>query len=348
MGAERGAGGLSEVFRGHFGHREHLYGVMLGDLADDLEAGGATARICRHHLDAAREDAIQLRLLAAVFRIVLRGDAPELARFYPCLGGTAPPERSWAALGPLLAAHEDELRAGLDQAPQTNEVGRAAALAVGLFEAVRRHGVSRVRLLEPGASAGLNLNVDRYRVVGPGWAWGDPRQSLVLDTEAAGIRPEPVTVVGRRGCDLNPVDVRRPEGARHLTSFVWPFDLARHERLAAALRTAGAHPVVVDRAPASAWLPEQLAVPVPEDVLTVVWTSITQQYWPPAESAAVDQACADAAARTRVARITLEGVPPAQATGGYEVARHGARLTVDGRLVARSHHHGLPVVPMTS
>ena len=78
---------LSELFRDHFGHEEHLYGWLLNRFADDLDAGGPVAEICRDHLDASRADAVQLRLLAALHRIVLRGDAPELERFYPNLGG---------------------------------------------------------------------------------------------------------------------------------------------------------------------------------------------------------------------------------------------------------------------
>jgi hypothetical protein len=342
--ADSQAGALAEIFRAHFGHRRHLYGVLLDALADDLATGGPTMQICGDHLDATRGEAIQLRLLAGIFRIVLRGDAPELAGFYPCLGGTASAEAAWPVLRPLLVTHADELSAALDKAPQTNEVGRSACLAIGLFEAVRRHGVHRVRLLEPGASAGLNLNVGHYRITGPGWSWGEQDQPVVVDTQAAGVRPEVVRVVERRGCDLDPVDATQPEGARYLTSFVWPFDLDRHERLAAALATARAHPVAVDRAPASVWVREQLALPVPDDVLTVVWTSITQQYWPAAESAAVEDAVSDAQPRARLVRITMEGLPPAQATAGYDIAEQGPELRVDGELVARSHHHGPPVV----
>ncbi len=69
-------------------------------------------------------------------------------------------------------------------------------------------------------------------------------------------------MVERHGCDLDPIDATRPAGGRYLTSFVWPFDLARRERLAAALDTARTHPVIVDRAPASVWLPDQLSLPV--------------------------------------------------------------------------------------
>lgn len=333
---------LADQFRGHFGHREHLYGEWLALLADDLEAGGPTAAVCRDSLDAVRADAVALRLLAAVQRVVLRGRAPELERYYAGLGGPADPAGSWPALRAVLVAHEEELRDGLRHPPQTNEPGRAACLLVGLFEAVRRHGRSRIRLLEPGASGGLNLLVDRYRVVGPGWASGPTDSPLVLDTECPGVVPVPFTVVERRGCDLSPVDLSTEDGRTWLTSFVWPFDAHRSDRLRAALQVAQDHPVTVDRAPASTWVRGQLSVPQPDDVLTVVWQSITGQYWPAEESAAVDAAIAEAGGA--VAHVTMEGVPPVQTGGGYAVAEHGPDLRVDGDLVARSHHHGPSVV----
>ena len=332
------------MFRHHFGHREHLYGVLLAEMADDLEAGGPTAEICRDHRQAARADAIQLRLLAGIFRIVLRREAPELALFYPTLGGAADPSGAWPALRPLLESHIEELRDALYVVPQTNEVGRSACLAVGLFEAVRRHGLRKVRLLELGASAGLNLNVDRYRIVGPGWSWGTVDSPVILDTEADGVRPEDFVVVGRRGCDLSPVDVSTSIGTSCLTSFCWPFDVERHARLATAIEVARSHPVTVDRAPASTWLADQLASPTPDDVLTVVWQSITAQYWPAAEQESVASAIENAKSRKPLAHISLEGVPPVQAGGGYTIAEHGPTIMVDDVLVARSHHHGPPVV----
>lgn len=342
MGEARSAR-LAAQFRGHFGHRDHLYGELLDRLADDLEDGGPTLDICAGRLDAERSDAIQLRLLAGLFRIVLRGDAPQLVPYYPCLGGRAPARDAWPAVRPVLAAHVDELRAALDQAPQTNEAGRSACLLVGLFEAVRRHRLRQVRVLEPGASAGLNLLVDGYRFVGPGWSWGPSDSPLTLDTKAVGVVPQRFAVVGRRGCDLAPVDVTTPEGARYLTSFVWPFDLARHERLTAALAVARTRPVIVDRAPAETWLAAELARPVADGVLTVVWQSITEQYWPPATSSAVRDAVDRARTRIPLAHLTMEGVPPAQGTDGYDVAVDGPELRLDGDLLARSHHHGPPV-----
>ncbi len=335
---------LADQFREHFGHQDHLYGVLLEHLADDLEAGGPTAEICVDHLEAPRGHAVSLRLLAGIFRIVLRGEAPELTRFYASLGGTAQPKTVWPVLRPVLADHVAELRGALDFAPQTNEVGRSACLALGLFEAVRLHGLRKVRLLEPGASAGLNLNVDHYRIVGPGWGWGPADSPLVLDTEAKGGRPESFTVVERRGCDLSPVDVGTRAGASYLTSFVWPFDLERHARLAAAIAVARRHRVRIDRASASTWIAERLARPTADDVLTIVWQSITEQYWPAPEREAVTAAVDEARHRMPLARVRMEGVPPPRSSDGYAIARHGPTIRVDDLLVARSHHHGPPVV----
>ena len=187
----------------------------------------------------------------------------------------------------MLREHADELRAALELAPQTNEPGRSVPLLVGIFDAVRRSGLHRVRLLEVGASAGLNLLVDRFRIVGDGWASGPADSPLQLHGcgDRSG-RTGGLPVLSRRGCDLAPVDASTEDGRLRLTSFVWPHDLHRHARLRAALQVAASFPVQVERAPASTWLADQLALPCRADgVLTVVWHSVTRQYWPLAEIA---------------------------------------------------------------
>jgi hypothetical protein len=146
---------LADRFRAHARDAEHLYGYAIRGMAGDWEAGGPIRAVCRGYENAPRGAVIQLRLLAGVFRLVLTGRAPELVRFYPCLGGTAPPSQAWPVMRNVIAAHIDELHAALAVAPQTNEVGRSVALLVGLFDLVGASGVRRIRLLEPGASAGL-------------------------------------------------------------------------------------------------------------------------------------------------------------------------------------------------
>ena len=60
-----------------------------------------------------------------------------------------------------------------------------------------------------------------------------------VDPIEGDVRPAPFTVVERRGCDLHPVDATSEAGRLLLTSFVWPFDVDRHQRLAAALAGGG-------------------------------------------------------------------------------------------------------------
>ena len=144
--------------------------------------------------------------------------------------------------------------------PQTNEVGRSAALLAGLFDVVAATGQSRIRLLEIGASAGLNLLVDRFRFEGAGWHFGPGRlaagaagrRSKVRSSRSRSRSPNAAAAT----CTRSTPPPRRagccsPRSSGRSTSH-------RHQRLAAALRIAADHPVRVDRATAGDWLAEQL------------------------------------------------------------------------------------------
>lgn len=357
VGFDRGQT-LAERFRVHAGDHTHLYGYLLRGMADDLDAGGPVREVVRGYEHAPTGAVIQLRLLAGVFRLVLTGRAPTLRPYYACLGGEERPETAWAVARAVIAEHREELHAALAIPPQTNEVGRSVALLVGLLDLTATTGVRRVRLLELGASAGLNQLLDRFRITGEGWDWGptaspvqllDAVQGPLTVDDGTRWRPAPgdrLEIVAARGCDLDPVDATSVEGRLRLTSFVWPFDVHRHERLAGALQLAGAHPPVVDRASAAGWLEAQLAGAPERDVLTVVWHSITQLYWPASEIAAV-RACLEAYGRRhRVAEVGMEYPRDVEGAAGPEV------LTVlwsgDGtppreRLLGTAHDHGIPV-----
>ncbi|GGL31133.1 DUF2332 domain-containing protein [Phycicoccus endophyticus] len=338
------AASLPERLRAHFGHREHLYGVLLAEMAEDWERGGVTRELLAGWEGAEARQVPQLRLLAGLFRIVLRGEAPQLLPFYPVLGGRADPAGAWKVVRPVLRAHAAELRASLEHPPQTNEPGRAVALLVGLAEAVRRTGMHRVRLLEPGASGGLGLLVDHYRFEGEGWSAGPPDAGLVVTgCGAPGFSPEPFEVVSRRGCDIAPVDTSGADGATLFTSFVWPWMLERHARLEAALAEARRHPVAVDRASAAAWVRDQLARPAPAGVLTVVWHSVTRMYWPVEETLAMEAAVEEARGRMPLAHVSLEHGWP---EGGVVTARDDdlvPRVELDGAVLGTAGHHGPPL-----
>jgi hypothetical protein len=133
--------------------------------------------------------------------------APELVRFYPCLGGTAPPWQAWPVMRNLIAAHRDELHAALAVPPQTNEVGRSVALLAGLFDLVAASGGRRIQLLELGASAGLNLLLDHYFYRGDSGQFGVTDSKLqFVDPIKGPVQAERFIIAGRVGCDLHPVD----------------------------------------------------------------------------------------------------------------------------------------------
>ncbi|HEY5822625.1 MAG TPA: DUF2332 domain-containing protein [Propionibacteriaceae bacterium] len=336
---------LAERFRAHAGDDRHLYAWAIRGMADDWEAGGPVREVCAGYENAPNGAALQLRLLAAVFRLVLRGQAPELVPFYACLGGTEPPELAWPVMRTTIAEHLASVREGLEIAPQTNEVGRSVALLAGLFDLAAASGVRRIRLLELGASAGLNLLVDRFRFSGDDWTWGPPDATVaLLDSVEGPITPGPLEIVARRGCDLSPVDPTTDEGSLLLTSFVWPFDLHRHARLAGALTVAREHPVVVDRAAARSWLPGQLAAGDPTD-LTVVWHSITQLYWPVEEVQAVEQLLTDHGGERLLGQVGMEFAPGGASNAMPELRTQLWRpgQPVRRRRLGTVHHHGVPV-----
>lgn len=339
---------LADRMRAHAGDARHLYGELIRAMADDWEEGGPVRRICAGWEDAPQGAVVQLRLLAGLFRIVLTDRAPDLVPFYPCLGGTAPPDAAWPVVRGVLEAHADELHEALRTAPQTNEVGRSTALLVGLFEAVRRSGRRRIRLLEPGASAGLNLLVDRFRFIEATWQWGPVSSPLVLRDGVVGeIEPQRLTIVDRRGCDPAPVDPSTPAGQLRLRSFIWPFHVERHHRLNAALSIATHRRVTVDQARAGEWLDRELAKPTDDEALTVVWQSITRQYWPPEETEHVHGAIHSARKVGLVAHLameypadddpsamlTLSGLPGPEPVTLARVGDHGRPVTL---LVATS------------
>jgi hypothetical protein len=332
---------LSERMRAHAGDATHLYGCLMRAMADDWDAGGPVREICAGWEDAPPGTVVQLRLLGGLFRIVLRGGAPDLTRYYPCLGGEEPPSGAWPAVRAVLSSHVDELHDALRVAPQTNEAGRSAALLVGVFRAVAATGARDVRLLEPGASAGLNLLVDRFRIEGDGWAHGPADSRVRLASAVRGAAsPEAFRIVERRGCDLAPVDPRTDEGRLRLRSFVWPWQLERHERLAAALDIAAAHPVEVDRAPAAPWLRDQLEARMTASTLTVVWQSVTRLYWPPAEIAHADEVIRDAATRMPIAHVAMEHpLAGSDTAASLTLALNGGAPELLGTVA----DHGLPV-----
>ena len=152
------------------------------------------------------------------------------------------------------------------------------------------------------------------------------------------------TIVERRGCDQHPMIEHGVVGRLLLTSFVWPFDVHRHQRLAAALSLAADHPVTVDRADAGDWLAGQLTGSS-DGVLPVIWQSITQLYWPAEEVAAVESAMVRYGAQHLLARVSLEFITGDDSSAMPELTTTLWRpgIAPRRRRLGTAHDHGMPV-----
>lgn len=294
-----------------------MYAELLGRLADDIEAGGVTADVLAGHEDDSGPSALALRLLGTVHRLVLERRAGELATCYPSVGGTWDLETAWPMLERLMREQADTIRPGLENAPQTNEIGRAAALMGGLLRIGETHRLP-VRLMEIGSSGGLNLNADRFayltgdRVLAGD---GDSPVRLVDCWRGRPVVPWPgLALVERVGSDLAPVDVATTSGRLTLTSYVWPDQHARLERLRAAFAVADAHPVEVRRADAVSFVDDISLVP---GAVTVLWHSVMWQYLPAPDQAAVS------------ARIEALGAAASAGSPFAHLAAEPARRTPD-------------------
>jgi hypothetical protein len=321
-----------------------LYGDLLTHAADDLLAGGPTAKVLDGHLDDRLSSVLALRLLGGAHALALSGQAPELAAFYSSAGGTAErapgSPQAWAALQQTLSDRRDAVRSWLDHPPQTNEVGRAAALLGGLRHVAAEADLP-VRLVEVGASAGLNLRAARFYVPGKAGSYGNPDSPVVLTDGWLGTAPpeSQITVIERTGGDLAPIDPLTADGRLTLTAYVWPDQVDRLSRLRGAFELAEQVPADMRAESASATLARtELAA----GTWTVLWHSIFRQYLSDAQRAELaDGVVALGAMATVNARFGYIYLEQSRA-GGCPVTL----VTWPGghrRVLGSAPAHGLPV-----
>lgn len=236
-----------------------MYDELLKRVAADIDEGGASTDVLAGHEDDPGSSALALRLAGSVHRLVLDGRAPELAAFYPSAGGCWELRPGWAAFDGVLRDQPEQVRGLLGHPPQTNEVGRAAALMGGLLLVGESHRLP-VRLLEIGSSGGLNLRADQFCYQGfGGWRCGRNQGPVRLESAWEGRRLDPwdqLEVVERIGSDVSPVDVSTAEGRLTLASYVWPDQITRAERLRNAFTVATELPVRVRRQDAVSFVGE--------------------------------------------------------------------------------------------
>ncbi|HET7485339.1 MAG TPA: DUF2332 domain-containing protein [Solirubrobacterales bacterium] len=315
-----------------------LYADLLERAAEDVEAGGPVAEPLRGHEDDPQLSVLGLRLMGAVNRLVMAGREPELADAYA--GGDA--TRAWGALHDAVSRNGAELHKLVELPVQTNEVGRCNALLFGFMAIAAETGMP-LRLLEVGASAGLNLRWDRYRYAAGDFSWGPADSPVRLELELEGKPPSfppTVEIAARHGCDASPIDPTTEEGRLTLLAYIWPDQVERIARMQAALQVALELPVRVDREPAAPWTQRMLSESTPEQA-TVLYHSIVMQYLSDEERGAFHAKIQAAGERaTKEAPLGWLRMEPGGERADVHLTTWPGGAT---RHIARVGYHGSPV-----
>jgi hypothetical protein len=244
---------MFRLFAATTASRAPLYSHLSAAIADDP----ATARVLLHAPPTQR---LPVLLFACVHWLLITEPQHRLRRFYPNLAdrsdgtdrtdGADPVDIAdlWPEFRRFVAENEPRI-AGLlaTRSTQTNEVGRCATFVPALAELAEEVGA--LAHLDVGASAGLNLLLDRYhyrygRDDGSTVDVGGP-SAVVIECATRGPVPLPRSlppIIDRVGLDRSPVDIDDPQATTWLQACVWPDQADRFERLGAALGMARSAP----------------------------------------------------------------------------------------------------------
>lgn len=323
---------LQSRFCGDFG--SPFTAQLLARAADDLDAGGVVAELIGGWHGNPRVDAVSLRFAGALHAAALTGRDLVLAAEYPVMRPDWSMDRIWPLAAAFARREEAWMRDFMRSPPQTNETGRSTGLACGFLWLAERMP-QPFHMHELGASAGLNLNWDRFAYAHP--AWG--RQAVAgpfMPTAITGRPPawRDIIIASRAACDQNPLDVNNAEDRLRLRAYVWADQTARLERLDAALALACQTGARVEKSDAAVWLSAQLAGALAAGT-TVIYHSVFLQYPPREVRQAIADAIAAAGARTTIdcqlARVSFE--PESVVGGPHGSARYVLHVTrwADGR-----------------
>ncbi len=326
-----------------------FYESVCQGLAADARRDGPATRLLAPFADAPFEAAYVLRLLGGVHWTVLKGDAPDLARHYPSVGGDGDADAAMTKIAALLSDPPAVVLDALQRPPQTNEVGRSVALTSGFLVIAEKVGLP-LALRELGSSGGLNLRPDTYWYEQDETGWGNAASGVrFVDLWDGGTPPfgHGFDVADRRGCDRDPIDATDPNGMLRLLAYVWPEPPARFRRAEAALTQARELPVTIDRADADAWVGTQLAERHPGRAL-VFYHSVVWQYFDAATQAAVrdqlHEAGRAATADAPLAWLRLEPSPDTYVPAELRLSLwEGRGSEPTERLLATTGFHGGPI-----
>lgn len=337
---------LTAAFLWHAQNCSELGSVFVARVcelfADHLqgEAEFATLLAQRAETVAAPVRAVPLQVAGALHALVLEGRSEELTAVFPPRAAATSDEGLWRAIHTAMSEHRDFILQRLEQAPQTNEVRRAAIL-LPAFLTIAALTKFPLILSELGASAGLNLYFDRFAYRLGETEWGDQNSSVQL--APVWIGPEPPSVeleiVERAGCDVSPLDPSNPSDRVRLLSYIWADQSDRIAECKAALEIAQREPLSIAGADARDWVHARLGsmhVGATHVIFhTILWPYLSAESQKAIESA-IRTAGEEASMRSPLAWLRFE--PDDEDRGG------AVTLTLwpngNERRIARADFHG--------
>ncbi len=335
---------LSEVFEDAAQHVFASYCPLYEHLARFVAGQYELLALAAHTRPG---QAPTLVLFDTVHYLLLREPAHPLARYYISLTDRpAAPQDAPPVFADFCRQHrEDLLRLLPTRLVQTNEVRRCALLLPAVVLASEAAGGLPLAVIGMGASAGLNLQFDRYGYdYGDGLRCGDLSSPLQLSCSLRGpLRPPlPAAVpkVGNRvGIDLNPLDVRDRDNLLWLLGQIWPNETyqSRAERLrvAAALEETGRPKLVAGDVVQV--LPGVVA-DTPTDQVVCLLHSYTVYEMPQDVRRQLDAAIARCAATRRILRVSLEW--DSHHVSWLELASHWPNGHMEVQRLAQCQVHG--------
>lgn len=284
-------------------------------------------------------------LFGAVQYLLLQGVEHPLAAHYPILSGPAPPPGP--AFPPFRAfclEHREAVGELIATRRTQTQVVRRCTCLLPAFGLVHREARAPLALIDIGASAGLNLNFDRYayRYLRNGseimrWGRSAARVELEADLRGGGTLPAPagdIPVASRDGIDLNPIDLAAPDELLWLRALIWPEHVERHAQLVEAAAELKHSPIGLHRGDASRDL-THLLERVPAEAALVVYSTIAMYQIAREGRRRITEALEARSRERPVWRVALEGAhPPSLTLTRY---RSGAGET---ELLARASPHG--------
>ena len=313
-------------------YEELAYGVSAND--DLLEIAAHT----RPHQPAPN------MLFAAVQYLLLGGLDHPLAAHYPIIAGRQRPlAPAFPHFREFCLQHQERIvELVRTRRTQTNVVRRCTCL-LPAFSIICRETPSPLALIDLGASAGLNLNFDRYaysyqRDGREVLQWGPTEARVRLEAELRGDGvlppiPSSIPIASRDGIDLDPVDLANPDQLLWLRALIWPEHLERHQQLIDAAAEFEHNDIRMHAGDASRVLPA-LIESVPREHALVVYSTIALYQFPRESGQRIVDTLNHASAARPVWQIALEGNDPELSITRY---RSGA---VETETLADASPHG--------